>query len=98
LEVKPRSKKKKTNRDGLYGSGRQNPTEAQNKTPALSDCQAERPEKTICLGPLELVLNNEQHKQRRTKPMRQVEAREWWLWGAKSTLDDIDGLWAVLHQ
>lgn len=26
-------------------------------------------------------MNNEPNKQRRTKPMRQVEAHEWWLWG-----------------
>ncbi len=30
--------------------------------------------------------NNEQHKQPRTRPMRQVEAREWWLWGFAVTV------------
>jgi PAS domain S-box-containing protein len=35
---------------------------------------------------LELVLNNEQHKQRGARPMRQVEAREWWLWGFAVTV------------
>jgi PAS domain S-box-containing protein len=33
-----------------------------------------------------LALNNEQHKQYRTRPMRQVEAREWWLWGFAVTV------------
>jgi PAS domain S-box-containing protein len=31
-------------------------------------------------------MNNEQHKQRRAKPLRQVEAREWWLWGFAVTV------------
>jgi PAS domain S-box-containing protein len=31
-------------------------------------------------------MNNEQHKQRRTKPLRQVETREWWLWGFAVTV------------
>jgi PAS domain S-box-containing protein len=31
-------------------------------------------------------LNNEQHKRRRTRPLRQVEAREWWLWGFAVTV------------
>jgi PAS domain S-box-containing protein len=31
-------------------------------------------------------MNNEQHKPRRTKPLRQVEAREWWLWGFAVTV------------
>jgi PAS domain S-box-containing protein len=31
-------------------------------------------------------MNIEQHKQRRTKPLRQVEAREWWLWGFAVTV------------
>jgi diguanylate cyclase (GGDEF)-like protein/PAS domain S-box-containing protein len=33
-----------------------------------------------------LALNNEPHKQCRTRPMRQVEAREWWLWGFAVTV------------
>src|ERR1035437_7335095 len=33
-----------------------------------------------------LALNNEQHKRCRTRPMRQVEAREWWLWGFAVTV------------
>ena len=33
-----------------------------------------------------MALNNEQHKQYRTRPMRQVEAREWWLWGFAVTV------------
>ena len=31
-------------------------------------------------------MNNEQHKQRRMRPMRQVEAREWWLLGFAVTV------------
>ncbi len=31
-------------------------------------------------------MNNERQKQRRTRPMRQVEAREWWLWGFAVTV------------
>jgi len=31
-------------------------------------------------------VNNERQKQRRTRPMRQVEAREWWLWGFAVTV------------
>ena len=31
-------------------------------------------------------MNNEQHKQRGARPMRQVEAREWWLWGFAVTV------------
>jgi PAS domain S-box-containing protein len=31
-------------------------------------------------------LNKEQHKRRRTRPLRQVEAREWWLWGFAVTV------------
>jgi diguanylate cyclase (GGDEF)-like protein/PAS domain S-box-containing protein len=38
------------------------------------------------VGGMELVLNNEQHKQRGTRRMRQVEAREWWLWGFAVTV------------
>jgi two-component system, NtrC family, sensor kinase len=33
-----------------------------------------------------LALSNERHKQYRAKPMRQVEAREWWLWGLAVTV------------
>jgi PAS domain S-box-containing protein len=33
-----------------------------------------------------LTFDNEQEKQRRAKPMRQVEAREWWLWGFAVTV------------
>ncbi|MGA9498430.1 MAG: bifunctional diguanylate cyclase/phosphodiesterase, partial [Terriglobales bacterium] len=32
------------------------------------------------------ALDHEQQKQRHTKPMRQVEAREWWLWGFAVTI------------
>jgi PAS domain S-box-containing protein len=39
-----------------------------------------------CLLLVGLALNNEQHKQCRTRPMRQVEAREWWLWGFAVTV------------
>jgi diguanylate cyclase (GGDEF)-like protein/PAS domain S-box-containing protein len=35
---------------------------------------------------MELVLNNEQPEQRGTRRMRQVEAREWWLWGFAVTV------------
>jgi PAS domain S-box-containing protein len=31
-------------------------------------------------------MNNEQQKRRRAKPLRQVEAREWWLWGFAVTV------------
>jgi PAS domain S-box-containing protein len=31
-------------------------------------------------------LNNEKHRQYCTKPIRQVEAREWWLWGFAVTV------------
>ncbi len=31
-------------------------------------------------------MNNERQKQRPTRPMRQVEAREWWLWGFAVTV------------
>jgi len=31
-------------------------------------------------------VNNERQKQRPTRPMRQVEAREWWLWGFAVTV------------
>ncbi len=31
-------------------------------------------------------MNNEQHERPRTKPMRQIEAREWWLWGFAVTV------------
>ena len=31
-------------------------------------------------------MNSEQHKRRNTKPLRQVEAREWWLWGFAVTV------------
>ena len=31
-------------------------------------------------------LNRERREQRRTTPMRQVEAREWWLWGFAVTV------------
>jgi PAS domain S-box-containing protein len=31
-------------------------------------------------------MNNEQQKRRRSKPLRQVEAREWWLWGFAVTV------------
>jgi PAS domain S-box-containing protein len=33
-----------------------------------------------------LALNNELQKQRRTRPMQQVETREWWLWGFAITV------------
>ena len=33
-----------------------------------------------------LALNIEQGKQYRTRPVRQVEAREWWLWGFAVTV------------
>jgi PAS domain S-box-containing protein len=33
-----------------------------------------------------LVLNNEQYKQSCTRPIRQLEAREWWLWGFAVTV------------
>ncbi len=33
-----------------------------------------------------MVSNNEKHKPCRTRPMRQVEAREWWLWGFAVTV------------
>jgi PAS domain S-box-containing protein len=33
-----------------------------------------------------LVLKNEPDKQYRTRPVRQVEAREWWLWGFAVTV------------
>jgi PAS domain S-box-containing protein len=39
-----------------------------------------------CLPRVGLALNKEQHKQYRTRPMRQVEAREWWLWGFAVTV------------
>jgi PAS domain S-box-containing protein len=32
------------------------------------------------------ALNNEQNKQSHTRPMRRVEAREWWLWGFAVTV------------
>ena len=31
-------------------------------------------------------MNNKKHEQGRVKPMRQVEAREWWLWGFAVTV------------
>jgi len=34
----------------------------------------------------ELILNNGQHTPGSTTPMRQVEAREWWLWGFAVTV------------
>ncbi len=33
-----------------------------------------------------MTLDNQQHKPSRTRPMRQVEAREWWLWGFAVTV------------
>jgi PAS domain S-box-containing protein len=33
-----------------------------------------------------LALNNKLQKQRRTRPMQQVETREWWLWGFAITV------------
>jgi diguanylate cyclase (GGDEF)-like protein/PAS domain S-box-containing protein len=33
-----------------------------------------------------VALNNVRQKQRHTRPMRQVEAREWWLWGFAVTV------------
>src|SRR6202795_1938036 len=32
------------------------------------------------------AVNNARQKQRRTTPMRQVESREWWLWGFAVTV------------
>src|ERR1700688_2955790 len=39
-----------------------------------------------CSHGIRPVLNNAPPKQRRTRPMRQVEAREWWLWGFAVTV------------
>jgi PAS domain S-box-containing protein len=33
-----------------------------------------------------MAMNNEQQKRRRARPMRQVERREWWLWGFAVTV------------
>ena len=40
---------------------------------------------SVCnsVGP---ILDNEQNRQRLPKPLRQVEAREWWLWGFAVTV------------
>jgi PAS domain S-box-containing protein len=35
---------------------------------------------------VDLVVNKEKQKQRVTKPIRQIEAREWWLWGFAVTV------------
>jgi PAS domain S-box-containing protein len=40
----------------------------------------------LCVHRIGLALSNEPYKHSRTKWMRQVEAREWWLWGFAVTV------------